>query len=72
MVPKVFEPFKLLCIWFFVPNKFYVLGQIGTDQDQTASEEAVKKQSDQGLRCLPFYQHLLDAFMQCDIKLFYL
>ena len=30
----------------------------------------IKKQSDQDLRCLPFYQHLLDALMQCYIKLF--
>ena len=65
-----------------LPYKFYVLGQIGlskqcrprsdcffkvsansADQDQTAS--------DQGLCCLPFHQRLLDALMQCYIKLFY-
>ena len=31
----------------------------------------LKKQSDQGLRCSPFHQHLLDALIQCYIKLFY-
>ena len=29
------------------------------------------RQSDQGLRCLPFHQHLFDALMQYFIKLFY-
>ena len=43
-----------------LPYKFYVLGQIG-----------LKKQSDQGLRCLPVHQHLLDALMQCYVKRFY-
>ena len=37
---------------------------------QTKIRLLLKKQSDQGLRCLPFYQHLLDALMQCYIKLF--
>ena len=38
---------------------------------QTKIRLLLKKQSDQGLRCLPFHQHLLDALMQCYIKLFY-
>ena len=48
---------------------------IGTDRSrqtvQTKIRLLLKKQSDQGLCCLPFYQHLLDALMQCYIKLFY-
>ena len=48
---------------------------IGTDRSQQTVQTKVrlllKKQSDQGLRCLPFLQHLLDALMQCYIKLFY-
>ena len=47
---------------------------IGTDRSQqtvhTKIRLLLKKQSDQGLRCLPFHQHLLDALMQCNIKLF--
>ena len=38
---------------------------------QTKIRLLLKKQSDQGLRCLPFHQHLLDALMQCYSKLFY-
>ena len=48
---------------------------IGTDRSQQTVQTKIrlllKKQSDQGLRCLPFHQHLLDALMQCYIKLFY-
>ena len=48
---------------------------IGTDRSQQTVQTMIrlllKKQSDQGLRCLPFHQHLLDALMQCYIKLFY-
>ena len=48
---------------------------IGTDRSQQTVQTKIrlllKKQSDQGPRCLPFYQHLLDALMQCYIKLFY-
>ena len=48
---------------------------IGTDRSQQTMQTKIrlllKKQSDQGLRCLPFHQHLLDALMQCCIKLFY-
>ena len=43
---------------------------IGTDRSQQ-TEQTKKKQSDQGLCCLPFHQHLLDALIQCYIKLFY-
>ena len=49
---------------------------IGTDRSQqtlqTKFKLLLKKQSDQGLRCLPFHQHLLDALMQCYIKFFIL
>ena len=42
---------------------------IGTDRSQQTVQTKIrlllKKQSDQGLRCLPFHQHLLDALMQC-------
>ena len=48
---------------------------IGTDRYQQTVQTKIrlllKKQSDQGLRCLPFHQHLLDTSMQCYIKLFY-
>ena len=48
---------------------------IGTDRSQQTVQTKIrlllKKQSDQGLRCLPFHQHLLDTLMQCCIKLFY-
>ena len=48
---------------------------IGTDRSQQTVETKIrlllKKQSDQDLRCLPFHQHLLEALMQCYIKLFY-
>ena len=48
---------------------------IGTDRSQQTVQTKIrlllKKQSDQGLRCLSFNQHLLDALMQCYIKLFY-
>ena len=47
---------------------------IGTDRSQQTVQTKIRlllrKQSDQGLRCLPFQQHLLDAIMQCYIKLF--
>ena len=48
---------------------------IGTGRSQQTVQTKIrlllKKQSDQGLRCLPFHQHLLDALMQCFIKHFY-
>ena len=48
---------------------------IGTDRSQQTVQTKIslllKKQSDQGLCCLLFHQHLLDALMQCYIKLFY-
>ena len=38
---------------------------IGTDRSQQTVQTKIrlllKKQSDQGLRCLPFHQHLLDT-----------
>ena len=45
---------------------------IGTDWSQQTVQTEIRLQSDQGLCCLPFHQHLLDALMQCYIKLFYL
>ena len=54
-----------------LPYKFYVFGTDRSQQTvQTKIRLLLKKQSDQDLRCLPFYQHLLDALMQCYIKLF--
>ena len=48
---------------------------IGTDRSQQTVQTKIrlllKKQSDQGLRCLSFRQHLLDALMHCYVKLFY-
>ena len=32
----------------------------------------LKKQSDQGLHCSPFHQHLLDALMQCTVHQIFL
>ena len=47
---------------------------IGTDRSQQTVQTKIrlllKKQSDQGLRCLPFHQQLLDALMRCYIKIF--
>ena len=46
---------------------------IGTDRSQQTVQTLIrlllKKQSDQGLRCLPVHQHLLDALMQCYLNL---
>ena len=60
--------------WFGFSNTVQILC-IGTDRSQQTVQTKIrlplKKQSDQGLRCLPFHQHLLDALMQCYIKLFY-
>ena len=46
---------------------------IGTDRSQQTVQTLIRlllqKQSDQGLRCLPLHQLLLDALMQCYIKL---
>ena len=62
----------------FAPSKGVSTIQIlciGTDRSQQTVQIKIrlllKKQSDQGLRCLPFHQHLLDALMQCYIKLYY-
>ena len=47
---------------------------IGTERSQQTVQTKIrlllKKQSDQGLRCLPLHQLLLDALMQCYIKLY--
>ena len=47
---------------------------IGTDRSQQTVQTKIRlllqKQSDQGLRCLPLHQLLLDALMQCYIKLY--
>ena len=47
---------------------------IGTDRSQQTVQTKIrlllKKQFDQGLRCLPLHQLLLDALMQCYIKLY--
>ena len=67
----------IMVVKFGVP-RFTITVQIlctGTDRSQQTVQTRIrlllKKQSDQGLRCLPFHQHLLDALMQCYIKLFY-
>ena len=53
-VPRPKDSVQILCI--------------GTDRSQQTVQTKIrlllKKQSDQGLRCLPFHQHLLDALMQ--------
>ena len=47
---------------------------IGTDRSQQTVQTKIrlllKKQSDQGLRCLQLHQLLLDASMQCYIKFY--
>ena len=47
---------------------------IGTDRSQQTVQTKIrlllKKQSGQGLLCLPLHQLLLDALMQCYIKLY--
>ena len=62
ILPMLFNiPVKILCI--------------GTDRSQQTVQTKIrlllKKQSDEGLRCLPLHQLLLDALMQCYNKLFY-
>ena len=78
--PHLFHLVILLCI---VLEEFSEYWQrytvqvlcIGTDRSQQTVQTKIrlllKKQSDQGLCCLPFHQHLLDALMQSYIKLFY-
>ena len=45
---------------------------IGTYRSQQTVQTKIRLLlSDQGLCCLPFHQHLLDALMQCYIKFFY-
>ena len=67
---------EILCIIvrLKIPSTVQILC-IGTDRSQQTVQTKIrlllKKQSDQGLRCLPFHQHLLDALMQCYIKHFY-
>ena len=60
---------------FFVHCTTVKILCIGTERSQQTVQTKIrlllKKQSDQGLRCLPFHQHLLEALMQCYIKLFY-
>ena len=70
---------------FSVENKFKtiqtiaVLGEtatdtvkilcIGTDRCQQTVQTKIRLLLNQGLRCLPLHQLLLDALMQCYIKL---
>ena len=68
-------PIGLICVYSFFFIFTVQILCIGTDRSQQTVQTKIrlllKKQSDQGLRCLPFHQHLLDALMQCYIKLFY-
>ena len=69
------------CLIYCMAKPFYKMGStvqilcIGTDRSQQTVQTKIrlllKKQSDQGLCCLPFHQRLLGALMQCYIKLFY-
>ena len=70
-----FYSFKFnLHIYLYILNIVQILC-IGTDKSQQTVQTKIrlllKKQSDQGLRCLPFHQHHLDALMQCYIELLY-
>ena len=60
--------------WFSSVSTVQILC-IGTDRSQQTVQTKIrlllKKQSDQGLHCLPVHQHLLDALMQCYVKRFY-
>ena len=63
---------------YFIYHIYLVTIQIlciGTDRSQQTVQTKIrlflKKKSDQDLHCLPFHQHLLDALMECYIKLFY-
>ena len=63
-------------LWSFGPPEYrknskywdmYVWAN-SVDSDQTA----LKEQSDPDLHCLSFFLHLLEALLQCEIKLFYI
>ena len=68
-----FSCFSLLLLTFLGSNTVKILC-IGTDRSQQTVQTKIrlllKKQSDQGLRCLALHQLLLDALMQCYIKLY--
>ena len=73
---KTLQPTKYLFVRPITSILFTVqILCIGTDRSQqtvhTKIRLLLKKKSDQGLRCLPLHQHLLDALMQCYIKLFF-
>ena len=60
--------------YYFVTRITVQILCIGTDRSQQTVQTKIRlllKQSDQGIRCLPFHQHLLNALVQCYIKLFY-
>ena len=67
---------KKLCIGFIDYTLVYTVNIlcIGTNRSQQTVQTKIrlllKKQSDQGQRCLPLHQLLLDALMQCYIKLY--
>ena len=68
--------FKMIEFKVHVENMYTVqILCLGTDRSQQTVQTKIrlllKKQSDQGLRCLPVHQHLLDALMQCYVKCFY-
>ena len=64
---------KLLARFLHVPVKILCIGTDRSQQTvQTKIRLLLKKQSDQDLHCLPFFLHLLEALLQCKIKLFYI
>ena len=72
---QIFGNVLYITLTNFCENHTVEILCIGTDRSQQTVQTKIrlllKKQSDQGLRCLPFHQHLLDTLMQCYIKLFY-
>ena len=38
-----------------------------TDRSAQTVQAQIRLQSDQGLHCLPFYQHLVDTLLHCNI-----
>ena len=46
------------------------MGQKGLKNSAGPHQTAPKEQSDQGLHCLPFHLHLVDALLHCESKFF--
>ena len=71
-VGRAFNRSLLIYMWvYYRKNSKY--WDIYVRANSVASDQtALKEQSDQDLHCLPFILHLLEALLQCKIKLFYI